>query len=99
MVITRQPGEVPSARQVIAIRPGTDKASWFKALPELRRAVRQLAEDFKPTVAHGHYVTSYGMWAAACGLDCPKVLTAWGSDILVTPRQSRLMRWVVGWSE
>lgn len=26
------------------------------------------------------------------------MLTAWGSDILVTPRQSRLMRMVVAWS-
>jgi len=98
VVITRQPGEVPGARQVIVIRPGSDKASWFQALPEVRRVVRELGKTFKPDLAHGHYVTSYGMWAAACGLSCPKVLTAWGSDILVTPKQSRLMRWVVGWS-
>jgi glycosyltransferase involved in cell wall biosynthesis len=98
VVITRQPGEVPGARQVIAIRPGSDKSSWFSAVPEVRRAVRQLSKTFQPTLVHGHYVTSYGMWAAACGLSCPKVLTAWGSDILVTPKQSRLMRWVVGWT-
>ncbi|MBA4111585.1 MAG: glycosyl transferase family 1 [Leptothrix sp. (in: Bacteria)] len=98
VVITRQAGEVPGARQVIVIRPGSDKASWFRALPEMRRVVRQLAKEFKPDLVHGHYVTSYGLWAAACGLRCPKVLTAWGSDILVTPKQSRLMRWVVGWS-
>ena len=98
VVITRQPGEVPGARQVIDIRPGSDKATWFKALPEVRRVVRELGKSFKPDLVHGHYVTSYGLWAAACGLSCPKVLTAWGSDILVTPKQSRWMRWVVGWS-
>lgn len=98
VVITRQPGEVPGAHQVIAIRPGSDKATWFKALPEVRRVVGALGKTFKPDLVHGHYVTSYGLWAAACGLSCPKVLTAWGSDILVTPKQSRLMRWVVGWS-
>ena len=98
VVITRQPAEVPGARQVIAIQPGGDKASWFTALPKVRKVVRELAARFKPTLVHGHYVTSYGLWAAACGLDCPKVLTAWGSDILVTPRESRLMRAVVGWS-
>jgi glycosyltransferase involved in cell wall biosynthesis len=38
------------------------------------------------------------MWAAACGLKVPTVLTAWGSDILITPRESRLMRMVVNWS-
>ena len=97
IVITRSPAEVPGAREVIAIAPGQDKASWFKALPEVRRVARRVAADFKPHLVHGHYVTSYGLWAAACGLRVPKVLTAWGSDILVTPRESRLMRMIVRW--
>lgn len=98
IVITRQPAEVPGAREVIAIAPGNDKLSWFKALPQVRRVAREVAARFKPTLVHGHYVTSYGLWAAACGLKLPVVLTAWGSDILVTPRQSRLMRAVVCFS-
>jgi glycosyltransferase involved in cell wall biosynthesis len=98
IVITRQAAEVPGAQEVITIAPGSDKASWFKALPQVRRVARQVAKRFQPTLVHGHYVTSYGLWAAACGLKCPLVLTAWGSDILVTPRESRLMRMVVGWS-
>ena len=98
VVVTRNPGEVPGADQVITLRPGSDKLSWFAALPEVRRASRALMQRFQPTLVHGHYVTSYGLWAAACGLKLPKVLTAWGSDILVTPRESRLMRAVVGWS-
>lgn len=98
IIISRQPGEVPGARKVIVIEPGLDKLGWFRALPEVRREARRLMADFKPDLVHGHYVTSYGLWAAACGLSVPKVLTAWGSDILVTPRESRLMRLVVGWS-
>jgi len=98
IVITRQPAEVPGAKEVIAIAPGTDKLTWFKALPEVRRVAREVAARFQPTLVHGHYVTSYGLWAAMCGLKLPTVLTAWGSDILVTPRDSRLMRLVVAWS-
>ena len=98
IVITRQPGEVPGAKEVIAIAPGTDKLTWFQALPEVRRVAREVAARFQPTLVHGHYVTSYGLWAAMCGLKLPTVLTAWGSDILVTPRDSRLMRLVVAWS-
>ncbi|HET6786536.1 MAG TPA: glycosyltransferase, partial [Aquabacterium sp.] len=85
IVITRQAAEVPGAQEVITIAPGQDKLSWFKALPEVRRVVRRLGQTFQPDLVHGHYVTSYGLWAAACGLPVPKVLTAWGSDILVTP--------------
>lgn len=98
VVVTRQPAEVPGAREVIAIRPGGDKPGWFLALPEVRRVAADLARRFQPTLVHGHYVTSYGMWAAACGLKVPLALTAWGSDILVTPRESRLMRLIVAWS-
>lgn len=98
IVITRQPAEVPGAREVIAIAPGQDKASWFKALPEVRRVAGRVAASFRPHLVHGHYVTSYGLWAAACGVRVPKVLTAWGSDILVTPRESRLMRLIVRWT-
>lgn len=98
IVITRQPAEVPGAREVIAIAPGSDKLTWFKALLKVRQVSREVGWRFKPTLVHGHYVTSYGLWAAMSGLNVPTVLTAWGSDILVTPRQSRLMRAVVGWS-
>src|SRR5574343_680639 len=98
VVITRQPAEVPGAEEVIAVAPGADKLSWFTALPQVRRVAREVAARFQPNLVHGHYVTSYGLWATACGLKLPKVLTAWGSDILVTPRQSRLMRMVVAWS-
>lgn len=93
LVATRRPAEVPGAREVIAVRPGGDGPGWFAALPEVRRLARRVQPDW----VHGHYVTSYGLWAAACGRR-PVVLTAWGSDILVTPRQSRWMRALVGWT-
>lgn len=98
IVITREPAEVPGAQEVIAVMPGKDKLSWFKAIPRVRAICKEVMQRFQPTLVHGHYVTSYGMWAAACGLKVPTVLTAWGSDILITPRESRLMRMVVNWS-
>ncbi|MDE2075993.1 MAG: glycosyltransferase [Burkholderiales bacterium] len=98
VVVSREAGEVPGADEVIVVQPGQDKLGWFKALPKIRAISREVAQRFQPTLVHGHYVTSYGMWAAVSGLSVPKVLTAWGSDILVTPRDSRLMRLIVNWS-
>lgn len=92
-VVTRLAGDVPGARSVRVIQPGRDGLGWFRALPQVRRLAREIAPDW----VHGHYVTSYGLWAAACG-HRPMALTAWGSDILVTPRQSQLMRALVGWT-
>jgi glycosyltransferase involved in cell wall biosynthesis len=100
IVATRRPAEVLGASDVIAIRPGADAAGWFLALPEVTRVAKRVA----PQWVHGHYVTSYGLWAAACGLgpQVPVVLTAWGSDLLVTPRakgwRGGVMSALVGWS-
>jgi glycosyltransferase involved in cell wall biosynthesis len=85
VVATRRPAQVAGASEVVALRPGGDAAGWWLALPEARRLARRLA----PQWLHGHYVTSYGLWASEArqGVSAPLVLTAWGSDILVTPRQ------------
>lgn len=98
VVATRGPGEIAGASDVIPIAQGSDALGWFRALP----AVRELARRLSPQWVHGHYVTSYGLWAASCRGLAPVVLTAWGSDILVTPREAswrgRLMHGLVGWS-
>jgi glycosyltransferase involved in cell wall biosynthesis len=97
VVATRRVGVIDGA-EVITVRPGSDMSGWFQALP----AVRALAGRLAPQWIHGHYVTSYGLWAAACRGIAPVVLTAWGSDVLVTPRErgwrGRLVRLVLGWT-
>lgn len=97
-VVTRRPGTIAGAKEVIALHEGDSALGWFRAIPQ----VRALARRIRPHWVHGHYVTSYGLWAAACGYPVPKVLTAWGSDILVTPREPGLrgsfMSGLVGWS-
>lgn len=92
-VVTRRPGRIDAAASVTALQPGDDAAGWFTALPALRRTARRLAPD----LVHGHYITSNGFWAAASGVR-PLVLTAWGSDLLVTPAQSALKRALTGWT-
>jgi glycosyltransferase involved in cell wall biosynthesis len=100
VVATRRPAQVPGAGDVIALRPGGDGIGWLRALPQVRRLARLVS----PAWVHGHYVTSYGLWAAVGGnaIDTPIVQTAWGSDILVTPRtpgwRGTAMRALVGWS-
>lgn len=98
VVATRAQGVIDGASEVFPIVPGGDALGWFRAVP----GVRALAQRLAPQWIHGHYVTSYGLWAAACRGIAPVVLTAWGSDILLTPREpgwrGRLMHGLVGWS-
>jgi glycosyltransferase involved in cell wall biosynthesis len=97
LVATRLAGAIDGA-QVITVCSGTDTVGWFRGVP----AVRALAQRFRPQWIHGHYVTSYGMWGAACRGVAPVVLTAWGSDVLVTPRErgwrGRWTRRLLSWS-
>ena len=70
---------------------GLGRAGYLLALGALRR----LAAQWRPDVVHAQYLTSYGFLAATAGLR-PLVVTAWGSDVLVSPRESRLAAWLAG---
>jgi glycosyltransferase involved in cell wall biosynthesis len=79
--------------EVVALEPIRHAYDWFLRIPVLRNVVRALAPD----IVHAHYITSYGMWGAASGRR-PLVLTAWGSDILVTPGRSLFLKKLTGWT-
>lgn len=66
---------------------GFGKLGYFLAIPKLR----SLASKINPDIVHGQYVTSYGFLAAIAQLK-PLIVTAWGSDVLVTPNESIVSR-------
>ena len=70
---------------------GLGKLGYLFAVP----ALRSLARRVRPDVVHAQYVTSYGFLAAAARLT-PLVVTAWGTDVLISPRESRISRWLAG---
>ena len=76
---------------VTALAPVARRLDWFARVPAARRAIAAIAPD----LVHAHYVTSYGLLGALGGRR-PLVLSAWGSDILVTPRESAMARWLTG---
>lgn len=88
-VISAEPQALPGI--AVHVLPQAGALGWFGRVPAVRALLRELAPD----IVHGHYVTSYGM-LAACGGRAPVVLTAWGSDILVSPRASRLVHALSG---
>ncbi len=55
--------------------------------------VRRLIKRIKPDVVDGQYITTYGYLAIASGFH-PVVLTAWGSDILIEPKERRLFKFL-----
>jgi len=55
-----------------------------------------MINDLNVDILHAHYCTSYGFIGAFSNKH-PLVVTAWGSDILVSPAESILYRYLVRW--
>ena len=81
-VVTARPQPMDDVEQRV-LPPVQRPTDWLWRAGAARRHVQDLAPD----LVHAHYVTSYGYLAARCGRH-PLVMTAWGSDLLVTPRRS-----------
>jgi len=68
---------------------GMDKVGYLLAIP----TIRSLARRIVPDLIHAQYVTSYGFLAAVAGLR-PLIVTAWGTDVLISPKTSRVKRFL-----
>jgi glycosyltransferase involved in cell wall biosynthesis len=76
------------------LKPVSRTTDWLWRV----RQTRAFLDEIQPDIVHAHYITSYGYLAARCRrAGQPLVMTAWGSDVLVSPRQSRLINWLTGW--
>lgn len=56
--------------------------------------VHRLIREINPDVLHAHQANTCGLYAASMS-GYKKVVSAWGSDILVSPEKSRIMRLIV----
>ena len=76
-----------------ATRFAGGNAALLKALPRLVRWLRAVDADW----INAHYLSSHGTlaWLARkAGVRAQLAASAWGSDILVAPDRSRVMRWL-----
>jgi L-malate glycosyltransferase len=56
-------------------------------------SVKKLLNKIKPDIVNAHYVTSYGFIASLLKIKS-LVLSAWGSDILVTPNKNYVYKYI-----
>lgn len=91
-LITARPHPIDGVEQHV-LKPVRHSMDWLFRV----RAIRRLVADLQPDVIHAHYITSYGFLAACCGHRLV-LMTAWGSDLLVTPQRNWLMRRLTTWT-
>lgn len=62
--------------------------------------IKQITKEFSPDVMHVHQVNSFAFlsFLFTGNLRIPRVLTAWGSDVLLLPRRNYLMKAMVKFS-
>jgi len=59
--------------------------------------IKKLLKLIKPDIFHALYATSYGITGALCGYH-PYVITTLGTDVLVSPNSSKLIRMLLQFS-
>lgn len=91
-LVTARPHPIDGVEQRV-LAPVVRSVDWLLRVGQVREMVTAL----DPDIVHAHYITSYGYLAARCGRH-PLVMTAWGSDILVTPQGNALLRWLTSWT-
>lgn len=67
--------------------------NWFRAPKQIRKII----SDFNPDVIHVHQANSIGFFTVLANRKTKKriALTAWGSDLLINPKKSILLRIMV----
>jgi glycosyltransferase involved in cell wall biosynthesis len=93
-VVSFDKGDIPGV-EVHHISPPVS----FKplGLPLTLHKVKRILRTIRPDILHAHYATSYGLIGALTGFK-PLIVTAWGTDVLIMPRKSRLIRGILLWS-
>jgi len=55
-------------------------------------AIKRLVQEIQPDLIHAHFIAKYGFHLPGL-CRCPTIVSAWGDDVLILPKKSRLIRW------
>jgi len=72
------------------------KGGNWKTLLQYRK-IRSLLKNINPDIFHAHYATSYGITAALVNFR-PFIISTWGSDILIAPKRSWILKQLIKWA-
>lgn len=56
--------------------------------------LKRLLRNIQPDVVHVHYINDAALFSILSGFH-PVIFTAWGTDVLISPNQSRLRKWIL----
>ena len=89
-VISFRPCAIQGAKVHLLAQGNGGRLAYLKAVCKIRRLIREI----QPDLLHAHYATSFGLLGLVSGFK-PLVVTAWGSDVLVAPKESIVLKTIV----
>jgi len=87
IVVSHWSGVIPGAE--VIVHPLSLTGFWRYVWP-----VRRIIRKYEPDIVHAHQFGAHALYAWFSGYK-RLVISAWGSDILVRPKQSRFYRWLI----
>ncbi|GAB5416315.1 MAG: hypothetical protein Crog4KO_11010 [Crocinitomicaceae bacterium] len=93
-IITSALGSLPEGTSFTKVDFSLKHPKSFFGTPAI---IRQRTQEFQPDIIHVHQANSVAYYTlrGAAGSKIPIVLSAWGSDILINPKKSKVLRWMV----
>ncbi len=97
-VISLRKGEYPGAKVYSlevddSIRNKESGSGKFEYLKKIKK-IKKIVHEIKPDLLHAHYASSYGLFGALCNYH-PYIISLWGSDILLFPKQGIIQRNII----
>jgi len=59
--------------------------------------IKKMVKKIDPDILHAHYISHYGVYGALTSFH-PFIISVWGSDVLRTPKESRIRRYRVSYA-
>jgi len=93
-IVTSDIGKLPEGTPFTKVDFSFRSLKAFFSTPAI---IRKKIKSFQPDVIHVHQANSVAFYTVlgARKLNIPIVLSAWGSDILINPEKSKMLRWMV----
>jgi len=88
-LITYDPMNLPIDGVIEHVIPSWGQNLYVSFWPR-QVAINRIIRKIKPDLVHAHFIAKYGFHLPFSG-NYPKIVTAWGDDVLILPRSSRIL--------
>lgn len=88
-LITDRIGNIENVKMYF-VKEGRNFFSFINEIITVRKIVKKI----KPDILHSHYASSYGVFGAF-SKNCPLIISVWGSDVIVDPEKSFIVKYLL----